>query len=976
MKTKKIIPGIILCLMMNILTVIHAEDNDFYVEEINSDGTTRVIDQAQTYIVAKASYDAHMANTNNIQIRQGETIWKMKYGVLLFQTSDTCDYNVTFQTDAGQGYTNGCYGIDAAYTGSQTTGYLDFYLSGVYGSTTAENVAMLPIETAGNVSNYRVEEGKLYHQIKTNMEHSYYSSIIYLGDAPAYLEDEQEYYSYDGHYFYPSGGDFSGFHEMCDDLAERSHAHAINVDEPFYQYYQYLSHRTTTNYSEEELRQYIQDTLHIKGSMTTYHSIGTSYHGILTQSLFKDNITPFLQYQDQFGTNAMMMMALAMNESATGRSYLAYSRNNLFGHAAFDSAVEENASRYDSVSKSIYSHALHYLQNGYLNPSNPTWHGAYFGNKASGMNVSYASDPYWGEKAAQYYIRMDEALGGKDKDTYVLAYPAHDGEIMVYAQPNSESEVLYSTANLNDFAFVVLPHDLDGFYMIQSDPALHTENSYSFRDSVAYVKQSDVQLIGAMSAKNEIKRYAITFDGGDGIFEDGSDSITLMCREGQIPSISAPLKDGWLFVGWDEELSEVNQNKTYHAQYAKIQSVALTQEPKLDYTVGEQLDVSGGLLTITLGEGVVKDIPLNSSMVYGFDPDTAGDQSIHINYQGATLTYSIHVKEKDATVQSSTLPRIQELLENSSIFDDLSDEAENEILSIKEALDNSGIPELSNDGIRLLDTFIQKAYGSSLQIKVSDDSTGVSVSGLSVAAPLKAPSFLPQSLHFSLSKGIDKERETLLSQVAEGNGYTLDYCFSLSLGSVDEGELSNRLLLALPKNEDIEANAYYMLLRYEDGEVYQVPISQSDTLLSFHTDQMGDYALAYRLSNQTYGGNDIVENNSVATNGLTFLDFLFWAGIGILVIALIAFTFAIRKKRKNKKGDQPKQPKRKKQKKQRKQAQRDEMRMQDPYYQNNDPYANPSYPNNGGYPNQDPYANQNSYGGNDPYGSYPDDYQR
>ena len=56
-----------------------------------------------------------------------------------------------------------------------------------------------------------------------------------------------------------------------------------------------------------------------------------------------------------------MMLSLALNESASGRSALSYNRNNLFGHAAYDSDVEKNASRYLRVSDSIYAHAAHYL---------------------------------------------------------------------------------------------------------------------------------------------------------------------------------------------------------------------------------------------------------------------------------------------------------------------------------------------------------------------------------------------------------------------------------------------------------------------------------------------------------------------------------------------------------------------------------------------------------------------------------------
>ena len=113
---------LILCLFLSMLIGVNGNDDSFYVEEIKSDGSTEILDQTESYTVAKASYDAHVANVNNIQIRQGETIWKMKYGVVLFQTSKTCDYNVTYLSENGNGYTNGCYGIDAAYVGSANPG--------------------------------------------------------------------------------------------------------------------------------------------------------------------------------------------------------------------------------------------------------------------------------------------------------------------------------------------------------------------------------------------------------------------------------------------------------------------------------------------------------------------------------------------------------------------------------------------------------------------------------------------------------------------------------------------------------------------------------------------------------------------------------------------------------------------------------------------------------------------------------------
>ena len=44
-----------------------------------------------------------------------------------------------------------------------------------------------------------------------------------------------------------------------------------------------------------------------------------------------------------------------------------------------------------------------------------------FGSKALGMNVRYASDPYWGAKAAGHFYRADKYLGFKDaKNAYTI----------------------------------------------------------------------------------------------------------------------------------------------------------------------------------------------------------------------------------------------------------------------------------------------------------------------------------------------------------------------------------------------------------------------------------------------------------------------------------------------------------------------------------------------------------------------------
>lgn len=891
--------ALILCLFLCTLSYVHGNEETFYVEEIKTDGSTSLLDQAESYEAAKASYDAHAANTNNIQIRQGDTIWKMKYGVVLFHTSDTCDYNVTYLSENGNGYVNGCYGIDAAYVGSTNPGYLDFYISGIYGSTTGDDVTLMPIETAKQVSDYRVEEGKLYHQIKTDMTHQTYSSLIYLGEAPDYLKDKSEYYSYDGHYFYPASEDYSGFYQMIDDLNNKTHTHAVNTADSFYQYYQYLSHRSETSYSENDLENYFSDYLQIKGSLTSYRSIQTSYHAILTQSLLKGSAAAFLQYQNEFGANALMMLALSMNESAMGRSYLAYTRNNLFGHAAFDSAVEENASRYHSVDASIYSHAYHYLHKGYVDPDNYVWHGGYFGNKASGMNVMYASDPYWGEKAAQYCTRLDEALGNKDLKQYPLGIIKGDHTVSFYKEADDSEAALYHTHGLKDFAVVILNETSD-YYQIQSEPALARTHGYDFDLDVAYVKKSDIDIVSQPIEAKAVKRHTVTFDAKDGKFENQSSKLQFNLKEGQTPAVVAPVKAGWLFMGWDKEIQPVTQSVTYTAQYEQITDASLSKLPKQKYELEEQLDVSGGMLDITLAQGEHRQIPLNSAMVSGFDNEKSGKQTIHVSYQGVSVDYEIEFQAAKQKQKSELSKQIEALLEKINPNDPFSEANENEILALKEKLDQQGTADFSIGSYRSFDAYIQKAYGSALRTMVHDDDSGISVSGLSVAVPLNKPSFFPQTIHLSFSKGIDDEAEALLEKVAEGNGYTADYCFNVNIkhGSTPVTP-QEKLIYTLPIKNDSNVNRQYTLLAYEENEVVQIPVEQASNQIRFLTDHIGDFALVYRNSASAYELDEVRENNSADTNPHSLWDYLLWIIAVILMIAIgLIIIFIVKRKQK------------------------------------------------------------------------------
>ena len=101
----------------------------------------------------------------------------------------------------------------------------------------------------------------------------------------------------------------------------------------------------------------------------------------------------FLNYQNQYGVNAMLAIGVAANESTWGTSDIAVTKNNLFGLNAVDTSPGQSANTYESVDSCIKTFMETYMSKKYLNPGASLYAGGYLGNKASGINVKYASDP-------------------------------------------------------------------------------------------------------------------------------------------------------------------------------------------------------------------------------------------------------------------------------------------------------------------------------------------------------------------------------------------------------------------------------------------------------------------------------------------------------------------------------------------------------------------------------------------------------
>lgn len=128
----------------------------------------------------------------------------------------------------------------------------------------------------------------------------------------------------------------------------------------------------------------------------------------INNSLLENKGATFKEAEEHYHINALYLLAHSALESNWGRSKIAKDKNNFFGITAYDTTPYLSAKTFDDVDKGILG-ATKWIKENYIDRGR-----TFLGNKASGMNVEYASDPYWGEKMASVMMKINEKLGGKD----------------------------------------------------------------------------------------------------------------------------------------------------------------------------------------------------------------------------------------------------------------------------------------------------------------------------------------------------------------------------------------------------------------------------------------------------------------------------------------------------------------------------------------------------------------------------------
>ena len=272
-------------------------------------------------------------------------------------------------------------------------GWMKYTNKGDYANKTVD-VVIWPLNQVTTPSYYIVQDGILKHWAGTSLDGGS-GSMLYVGSAPDFLEPGKKYASYDGNYFYYADNIQDAIWNLTLDLKENTRKRAVNNGNPYYPYFNNLSFRSKSNYTADEINRYI--TAHTD-SDSKLRNLGAALK----------------EAENTYGVNALLTLSVAINESGWGQSRIAKDKNNLFGMGAIDSDPYNGAYKYPSTRESVLDFTKNFISNQYANPRDWKYWGAFLGNKNLGANVKYASDPFWGEKAASYAMQIDYYLSGNN----------------------------------------------------------------------------------------------------------------------------------------------------------------------------------------------------------------------------------------------------------------------------------------------------------------------------------------------------------------------------------------------------------------------------------------------------------------------------------------------------------------------------------------------------------------------------------
>ncbi|KAB2336745.1 S-layer protein [Cytobacillus depressus] len=359
--------------MVNVLNP--PKNLEYKVAVIGADGTPVVLREFSDFNQAKSSV------VDNQVVLRGNAIAYIKSGLavankmaVIYDKPDLSGVSRTYVAT----------GTELKYYDA-TEKSVKVLIANTEGYVAPDEVNLIPSSLVTGRSYYKQVGGELVHVVYNPLTKA--STETLIGKAPSFMTAGAKYYSWDGVNYYNESGTKAG---------------------EAYTYFINLPLHTKTPYTAEDLDRFLTE------------QYPDAYKKNFPDSPLAGTGVVFKEMEAKYEVNALYLMAHAIHESAWGTSAIAQDKKNLYGMKAYDSDPYNSAATYPSFAESIEA-AAKYVSSSYQSPKGAYYNGAVVGNKSFGMNVKYASDPYWGERIAGHMYRADRFLGGKENNLYPLA---------------------------------------------------------------------------------------------------------------------------------------------------------------------------------------------------------------------------------------------------------------------------------------------------------------------------------------------------------------------------------------------------------------------------------------------------------------------------------------------------------------------------------------------------------------------------
>ncbi|TXT17901.1 MAG: fibronectin type III domain-containing protein [Erysipelotrichaceae bacterium] len=366
---------------------------------------------------------------------------------------------------------------------------------------------------------------KKFKQLKLILNFiSTFNSSYEIGLAPDWLPIGT-YYSPDGIYFF------------TDVDLKNPVLNGTSIGK-FYNYYAFTNLRSKSNYTGAEINSYL-DYYQVVNKQDPNASTMTNTGDI------------FVNAQNTYGMNALMIFSMGALESGYGRSTYAQNpanfnglvvkstttfevlpytveqycliyqsgkyadenniihycngRYNLFGWGAVDSNPD-NAVAFVSILSCINQHMGLNLRRSYMSYTGSVFYASNIGTKGAGLNTKYASDPWWSLGISAIAYRIDRYLGFKDLNSYMLGILSSSASRTVYKDPQLTNILYTLPTRATNYPFIILEGMMVNdklVYKIQTTNPLNEDGSinnnqdpilvpYNFTRSIAYINADQI----------------------------------------------------------------------------------------------------------------------------------------------------------------------------------------------------------------------------------------------------------------------------------------------------------------------------------------------------------------------------------------------------------------------------------------------------------------------------------------------------